>query len=99
MQMLGYIVMGLGIIFITFGVYGVFRFKDFYSRILIASKVDTAGFVTLLIGVMIANGRLFFSLKILFILLITIIANPLVSHSIARSAFLSGYKVKEDKDD
>ena len=102
MNMVGYIVMGLGIVFISFGVYGIFRFSDFYSRILIASKVDTVGFVTIMIGAIMINGSFFFSLKIVFILVITMIANPLISHSIARAAFLSGYKIRkreESRDD
>ncbi|ABR47355.1 monovalent cation/proton antiporter, MnhG/PhaG subunit [Alkaliphilus metalliredigens QYMF] len=98
MMIIGYIFMGLGIVCIAFGVYGIFRFNDFYSRILVASKVDTVGLVTLLIGAMLVNGNIYFSLKIMLIIVIAIMTNPLISHSIARSAYLSGYRIKKGEE-
>jgi len=89
------IIISLGLIFISFGVFGIFRFKTIYSRILVASKVDTVGFITIMIGVIVKQGISFFSLKVLLILIIVLIVNPLTTHSIVRSAYLSGYKLKE----
>ncbi|MPW25748.1 cation:proton antiporter [Alkalibaculum sp. M08DMB] len=80
-----------------FGVIGIFRFKDFYSRILISSKVETVGFITLMAGVVIKYGFTYFSLKILLICLVVVITNPLSTHAIARSALISGFKIKEEK--
>jgi multicomponent Na+:H+ antiporter subunit G len=96
-NIIGNIVICIGVIFIGFGVFGIYRFNDFYSRILIASKVDTVGFITIMLGVIIKRGWSYFSFKILIILMIMIIINPLVTHSIARSAFFSGYKVKKEE--
>ena len=90
-EIIGNILIGAGILFIAFGVFGIFKANNFYSRILIASKVDTVGFITILLGVAINNGLSFFSLKTLLIILIVIITNPLITHSIARSAYFSGY--------
>lgn len=86
----------LAVIFIFFGVYGVFRFQEFYSRILITSKVDTMGFITLMIGVIVHAGISFFSLKVLLVIILMMITNPLSTHAIARSAHLSGYKIKKE---
>jgi multicomponent Na+:H+ antiporter subunit G len=94
-NIIGNMIISLGIVFIGFGVYGLFRFGDFYSRVLIASKVDTVGFITVLFGVMIKQGFSYFSLKCLLILVLALIINPLTTHSIARSAYYSGYKVKK----
>lgn len=95
-NMIGNIMIVLGIIFIAFGIFGIFRFSDFYSRVLIASKVDTVGFITIMAGVIVKQGFSYFSLKVLLILIMALIINPLSTHAVARSAFLSGYKVKKE---
>ncbi|NSW89205.1 MAG: monovalent cation/H(+) antiporter subunit G [Firmicutes bacterium] len=95
-EQIGNILIVTALIFIFFGVYGIFKFKDFYPRILISSKVDTVGLITLMLGIIVKSGINFFSLKVLIILLLVIITNPLSTHSIARSAYISGYKVKKE---
>lgn len=86
----------LSLFFVSLGLIGVFRFKNFYSRALVAANVDTVGYLTLMFGVVLKNGFSFFSLKVLFILCITFIVNPLVSHALVRSAYISGYKIGKD---
>lgn len=86
----------IGVVFVSIGVVGIYRFKNFYSRALVASKVDTVGYITLMIGVILRSGFNFFSAKVFVILLITMLINPLITHSIVRSAHISGYKVGKD---
>lgn len=84
--------------FMFFGVIGLFRFKNFYSRILISSKIETLGFLTIMIGFIFFSGFNFASLKIFLILMMMIITNPLSTHAIARSAYISNYPLpKEEK--
>ena len=94
--MIGTIFIYIGIAFVSLGIIGLFRFDNFYSRALVASKVDTVGYITILLGVILKSGLSFLSFKILFILLITIIVNPLTTHIIVRSAYISGYKIRKD---
>lgn len=96
---IGNIIILIGIIFIIFGIYGIFRFSNFYNRILIAAKVDTVGFITILIGVIIKQGFSFFSLKVILIILLMLIVNPLTTHYITRSAYLSGYRIKNEDEE
>lgn len=93
---IGMLIIYSGIFFIIIGVLGIYRFENFYPRILVASKIDTVGSITLMFGVAIRNGISFFSMKVLLILVIMIMINPLSTHSIARSAFYSGYKVRKE---
>lgn len=93
---IGNILIILSIIFISFGVFGIFRFKDFYPRILISSKVDTVGLLTMMAGIIVRSGFTFFSAKVLLIVLLFVITNPLSTHSIARSAYNGGHKPKEE---
>ncbi len=90
----------ISLIFITLGVFGVFRYKNFYSRILIASYVDTVGFLFMMVGVIIRYGISWFSAKVLLIVVIVVLINPVVTHSIGRSAYHGGYRIdKEDNSD
>jgi len=92
MILLSYIVMGIGVAFMFFGVLGIFqRNKDFYYRILVACKIDTVGFLTLAIGLAIRHGFSFFTGKLFLIVIIMMVLNPLVAHIVARSAYKSGY--------
>jgi len=94
LEILGNIVIGIGVAFMLFGVVGIFRFDNFYLRLLVSSKVDTVGALTLIIGLIIRHGISYFSGKLLLIIGIMLILNPLVAHMIARSAYLSGYKLE-----
>ena len=97
-QIVGNSLIGLGLVFLAFGILGIFRFRNFYARILVASKIDTVAFITIMIGVFIRTGLNAFSLRILLILIIMLMINPLITHIIARSAYMSGYKVKKGDD-
>ena len=100
MATLGNIIVITGIILMFFGVIGIFKFKNFYPRILVTAKIDTVGTITLIIGLIFKHGPGPFSLKLLLLLVIMLILNPLVAHSIARSAYLSGHTTEnEEKND
>ena len=86
--------MGIGMAFMVFGVVCIFLLKDFYPRILVASKIDTVGLLTFLLGVCLQHGFSFFSAKVLLIVVIILILNPLVAHIVTRSAYLSGYQLE-----
>jgi len=60
----------------------------------VTAKIDTVGAITLFIGVAVRNGFSFFSLKVLLLMVVLMVINPLASHMIARSAYLSGYKTE-----
>ncbi len=95
---IGYIIIGIGLFFILIGLVGIYKFDNFYSRILCAADIDTVGLITILVGVAILSGFNMFTLKVLIILAAVMILNPIVTSSIASSAYLSGYKIKfEDK--
>ena len=93
MLIISSIVIGIGVFFMLMGLIGIFRFKDFYHRILVASKIDTVGMITLLLGLSLRHGLSFFTGKMVLIIIIVIILNPLVAHIMVRSAYRSGYKL------
>ena len=98
MDIIGNILVVLGIVFMVFGVVGTFIFNNFYLRLLVTSKIDTVGMLTLIFGLMVIHGVSFFSAKLLLLAVIVLILNPLVAHSVARAAYLSGYEVKKTEE-
>lgn len=95
-DLFAYLLITVALIFMALGVIGLFRFKDFYSRILISAKIETVGFLTIMIGCAILSGLSYATMKILLITLLVMITNPLSTHAIARSAFLSGYTINQE---
>lgn len=93
-ESIGLTLMIIAVIVMLIGIFGMYRFNNFYTRILLASKIDTVGYITLLIGAMLYRGWSFYSLKVAFIILLMIIVNPVTSHAIARSAKRSGYPIE-----
>ena len=85
----------IGLIFAIFGMIGLFRFKYFYMRILVSGNIDTVGMIFMLSGAMVASPNLGFALKILLIIVLSLITTPLSSHATARSAYMSGYRIKQ----
>ena len=99
MEIAGNVIMIIGLVFMFFGVVGLFRFKDFYLRILVLAKIDTVGAITFMVGIIVKHGISFFSLKVLLIMVLFIILNPLTAHIIARAAYLSFEGILDDHDD
>ena len=92
------IVIAIGAGFMIFGAVALFVLKDFYLRLLVTSKIDTVGFLTLIIGFALRHGISFFAGKLFLILIIMLVLNPLVAHTVAKTAYLSGYEVIDEKD-
>lgn len=97
MVILSNIVIGIGLLFMAFGIIGLYKYKDFYPSILIASKVDTVGMLTVIIGVAIRHGISFFSGKLLLIFVLIMILNPLIAHVLTRSAHAAGHTIKDNE--
>lgn len=82
-EVVGDVVMALGALAVLLGLVGVFRFKDFTLRLLAGSKIDTVGFVAIVGGLVLRSGFTWFSAKALLILAVVVVANPVVTSTIA----------------
>ena len=96
MEIASNIIIYAGIAFIVLGIIGIFRFRNFYARIIVAPLIDTVGAFTIIVGIAIRHGFGFFSLKLLILIILLMIINPLIAHIMARSAYLSGYKTLDE---
>ena len=96
MSIAGDIIIYTGIIFMLFGVIGILKYKTFYARILVTTKIDTVGAFTIIIGIAVKHGFSFFSLKLLLLLVLMMIVNPLVTNIIAHCAYSSDPENKDE---
>lgn len=90
-HLIGYIIIIIGVIFMVFGIIGIFRFNNFYPRTLCASKIDTVSTITIFIGLILINGFTFFTIRLLFLMIILVNLNPLIAHLMVRVAYLTGH--------
>ncbi len=96
MVIAGYILIGTGLAFSAVGIYSVLFYKDFYARVVITSKVDTMGLITVLFGIMLISGSWSVALKLLLLLVFDLLTGPLATTGIAHSAYKSGYRIKRE---
>lgn len=97
--LIGNIIICIGVLFVAIGVFGLFRLNNFFDRILIGSKIDTVGFITICAGAAIRGGLSWFSLKVILLVAVVMIINPVITHAIARSAYHGGFRLKEEDTD
>jgi multicomponent Na+:H+ antiporter subunit G len=93
MRKMGEVLMILSWIFFIFGVIGIFKFKNFYARIMTSSKIDSATAILLLVALSIYSHDWYYASRYLIILIFILITNPVTTHLIARKKYM------ETKDD
>lgn len=88
----------IGLIFIFIGVLGIYRFKTFHSRLIAATLIDTAGYICILIGIMLRWGFQTVTAKLILLFFAIIVINPVFTHFLVQLSWKSGHKenVKED---
>ncbi|MFH1615622.1 MAG: monovalent cation/H(+) antiporter subunit G [Planctomycetota bacterium] len=91
----GYILITIGILFDIFGCIGLVRFPDVYNRLQASTKCVTLGTILLLVGVALVGGSGACSAKALICAVFILITSPTAAHAIAKGAYASGVKLWE----
>ena len=95
--------LGVGMLFETLGVAGLYRFPDVYTRMHGATKCTSFGSIFICLGAIAYGIKLavegqsvlaVLSLHVLAALLFLLVTNPVGAHAIARAAHRSGVKPK-----
>lgn len=81
-----------GIFFMTTGSIGIVRLPDFYARTHAVSKSDTLGIAFSILGLVIYFGLSIITIKLIFILILVLLANPIGTHALGRAAYKNNYK-------
>ena len=93
---IGNIIISVGIVIMFIGMFGFYKFKDFYAKLLVAATIDTMALITVLIGAMVRSGLTWFTLKVALILAIVLVLNPVSTSKIALSARNNDVRREED---
>jgi len=95
-DIIGYILIIIGIIFNICGCIGLVRFPDVYNRLQASTKCVTLGTILLLLGVAIAGGSGSMAAKAIICAVFILITSPTAAHAIAKGSYSSGVKLWEN---
>jgi multicomponent Na+:H+ antiporter subunit G len=90
LDVLSFVLMTAGGLFVLIGGIGVVRLPNFYTRLHAAGIGDSAGTVLILVGVMLQMDTLLAALKAASILLFLILAGPTATYAVANAAVRAG---------
>ena len=98
-DILSWILLSAGGVFVLIGGIGVIRLPDLYARMHAASLTDTMGTILILSGLMLQSGLSLATVKLATILVFLLLTGPTASYALANTAFLAGLKpsVKEEE--
>ncbi len=94
-DIIGYILITIGIFFDIFGCIVLVRFPDVYNRLQASTKCVTLGTILLLVGVAVISGLGAISAKAIICAVFILITSPTAAHAIAKGAYASGVKLWE----
>ena len=92
MDILSIVFMIAGLFFLVVAAIGVIRLPDVYSRSHAVSLTDSLGAFLMLVGIALHEGLSINMLKILVVLILLYILNPVIAHATIRAALRSGLK-------
>ena len=92
-EIIGCILIIIGILFDIFGCIGLVRFPDVYNRLQASTKCVTLGTILLLVGVGVRSGLGATSAKAIICAVFILITSPTAAHAIAKGAYASGVKL------
>jgi multicomponent Na+:H+ antiporter subunit G len=94
-DIIGYILILVGILFDIFGCIGLVRFPDVYNRLQAATKCVTLGTILLLVGVALITGGAI-AAKAIICAVFIVLTSPTAAHAIAKGAYASGVALWEN---
>lgn len=84
------ILCSVGAFFFFVGTLGMLRFPDFFSRTHAATKCDTVGAGSVLLGLSLIQGFHPETLKLLSLGVLVLLSSPTAGHALARAAYRTG---------
>lgn len=90
--MISNIFLAVGLVLVLIGIIGMLRLETHYARAMSSTLVDTAGYLFILLGIIFRWPLSFMTFKILIIMILMLIINPLFMHFLLQSAWKSGHK-------
>lgn len=92
LELLSWVSLIAGSIFIVIGAIGLIRFPDFFTRLHAASIVDTLGCILIVFGLMLQAGLSIVTIKLFLVVIFILFTTPAASHALAKAALHGGLK-------
>ena len=92
MTVLAIILICIGLFFLVVGSIGMLRLPDVFSRAHALSLTDSLGAIFVLLGLAVYEGFTINFLRIIVVLLLVYLLNPVISHATLRAAYRSGLR-------
>jgi len=90
MDILSWILLCTGAVFVVIGGLGALRLPNFYTRLHAASLTETMATILIFVGMILQAGVSFESMKLLAIMLFLLLTAPTASYALANAALQSG---------
>jgi multicomponent Na+:H+ antiporter subunit G len=97
-DILSWIFIIIGSVFLLIGGIGVLRLPDVFTRMHAAGITDTLGADAIIIGLIIQAGPNLVAIKLALMLLFVFFASPTATHALAQAALSVGVRPKLDDD-
>ena len=94
-DILSWILLTLGGIFVFIGGLGALRLPNLYTRMHAASLTDTMAAILIIAGIMLQAGFTLATIKLAVIFAFLMFSSPTASNALASAAILSGYQPQE----
>ena len=94
-DIIGYILITIGILFDIFGCIVLVRFPDVYNRLQASTKCVTLGTILLLVGITVISGVGSTGMRAIICAAFILITSPTAAHAIAKGSYASGVKLWE----
>jgi multicomponent Na+:H+ antiporter subunit G len=91
-DLLSWVLLSVGGIYILIGGIGVVRLPEFYTRMHAASLTDSIGTILILVGIMLQAGVSLAAFKLMAILVFMLLTGPTATYALANAALMSGFK-------
>ena len=95
-EIIGYILITIGVLFNIFGCIGLVRFPDVYNRLQASTKCVTLGTIMVLLGVAVEAGWGPMAAKAVICAVFVVITSPTAAHAIAKGAYAAGVELWEN---
>lgn len=97
MTILAIVLTVTGLFFLVVGSIGMLRLPNVFVRAHALSLTDSLGAVLVLAGLAVYQGFNVNFLKIMIVLVLVFLLNPVIAHATVRAAHRSGLKTSEDE--
>ena len=93
LDIMSWVLLLAGSIFVLIGAFGIWRLPDFYTRLHPAGLTDTMGAGLILLGLLLQVETFIVGIKLLIITTFLLFTSPTTCHATARAALAAGLRI------